>query len=153
MTKLSIVLKQDEVLNRLCRMSPAVWLKLRRSSRLFMWRLDDTRLHALQQQLIDELHLVFVDLHELCERGEAECVWLLISQGMSVKLRDGGSDTIAEGHSQWEDPYPQASRGKEWELECKRSVWIHAIARGLLYWTSRGLLVYADHESKRRRLE
>jgi len=79
MTKLSLVLKQDDVLAKMCRLSPATWLKLRRTSRLFMWRLDDTRLHVLQQQLIDELHLVFVDLHELCERGEAECVWLLIS--------------------------------------------------------------------------
>jgi hypothetical protein len=29
---------QDEVLNKLCRLTPAAWLKLRRTSRLFMWR-------------------------------------------------------------------------------------------------------------------
>jgi len=96
MTKLSIVLKQDEVLNKLCRLTPAAWLKLRRTSRLFMWRLDDTRLHVMQQQLIDELHLVFVDLHETCERGDTEAAWLLISQGMSVKIRDPEGATLLQ---------------------------------------------------------
>merc|ERR1719450_1369118 len=96
MTKLSAVLKEDEVLARLSRMHPAAWPKLRRTSRLFMWRLDDGKLHAMQQALIEDLHLVFVDLHELCERGEAECVWLLISQGMSVKLRDAEGATLLQ---------------------------------------------------------
>jgi ankyrin repeat protein len=96
MTKLSIVLKQDEVLNKFCGLAPASWLKLRRTSRLFMWRLDDTRLHVMQQQLIDELQLVFADLHETSSRGDVEAIWLLISQGVSVKLRDPEGATLLQ---------------------------------------------------------
>ncbi|CAE8607439.1 unnamed protein product [Polarella glacialis] len=96
MTKLSIVLKQDEVLGKLCRLSLAAWLKLRRTSRLFMWRLDDTKLLALQLQLVDELSLVFVDMHEVCIRGDAECVWIFLSQGMSVKMRDAEGATLTQ---------------------------------------------------------
>merc|ERR1719437_211647 len=75
---------------------PAAWVKLRRTSRLYMWRHEDSRLQHLQQVLIDEFHLVFIDLHELCERGDEECVWLLISQGMSVKLRDAEGGTLLQ---------------------------------------------------------
>ncbi|CAK0870262.1 unnamed protein product [Prorocentrum cordatum] len=96
MTKLSIVLKQDEVLALLSRLSPSLLVKVRRASRLFVWRLDDARMQQLQQHLIDEFHLVFQDVHELCERGEAECVWLLLSQGMSVKARDHESHTLLQ---------------------------------------------------------
>ncbi|CAE8690705.1 unnamed protein product, partial [Polarella glacialis] len=86
----------DEVLGKLCRLSPAAWLKLRRTSRLFTWRLDDTKLHALQLQLVDELSLVYVDLHDVCIRGDAECVWILLSQGMSVKMRDAEGATLMQ---------------------------------------------------------
>merc|ERR1719401_382333 len=58
--------------------------------------MDDNRLNALQQQLLDEFHLVFVDLHELCERGATELVWILISQGMSVKMRDPEGATLLQ---------------------------------------------------------
>lgn len=96
MTKLSIVLKQDEALSKMCHALPSAWPKLRRTSKLYMWRLDEPKLHALQTTLIEDLNLVFVDLHELCERGDAECVWILLSQGMSVKLRDAEGATLLQ---------------------------------------------------------
>lgn len=94
--KLSLVLKQDEVLTKLCRTCPTVFLKLRRTSRIFQWRLDDGRLQQMQQTLIDELHLAFADLHELCERGDVECAYLLLSQGMSAKMRDAEGATLLQ---------------------------------------------------------
>lgn len=96
MTKLSIVLKQDEALSKMCHALPSAWPKLRRTSKLYMWRLDEPKLHALQTTLIEDLNLVFVDLHELCERGDVECVWILLSQGMSVKLRDAEGATLLQ---------------------------------------------------------
>ncbi|CAE7429296.1 ANK1 [Symbiodinium natans] len=88
--------EQDEALAKVCRSLPSAWPKLRRTSKLYMWRLDDQKLNTLQQSLIEDLNLVFVDLHELCERGDAECVWILLSQGMSVKLRDPEGATLLQ---------------------------------------------------------
>ena len=84
MTKLSLALKQENALGCVCRALPSAWPKLRKTSKLYMWRLDELKLHALQQALIEELNLVFADLFELCERGDAECVWILLSQGMKL---------------------------------------------------------------------
>ena len=88
MTKLSLVLKQENALADVCRALPSAWPKLRKTSKLYMWRLDELKLHTLQQMLIEDLNLVFADLFELCERGDSECVWILLSQGMPlVSLR------------------------------------------------------------------
>lgn len=96
MTKLSIVLKNDRVLTKLCLLLPSVWLKLKRTSRLFGWRLDNNKLVQMQQQLIQDLHLDFADLHELCKHGIADCTWLLLNSGLSVKLRDGEGATLLQ---------------------------------------------------------
>lgn len=84
------------MLQKICRYSPSSWVKLRRTSRLFVWRLEDSRLHALQNQLITEFNLMFMGFHDLCEHGDTECVWLLISQGMSVRLRDNEGATLLQ---------------------------------------------------------
>lgn len=106
MTKLSIVLKKDKVLTKLCLYLPSSWPKLKRTSRLFGWRLDDTKLVPIQSQLIEELHLhdfrggsgirTEDKLHDLCKRGCAECAWLLLNSGMSVKLRDAEGATLLQ---------------------------------------------------------
>jgi len=96
MGKLSVVLKEEEVLTKLCRLSPAAWVKLRRTCRLFVWRLEEPRLQALQNQLINEFNLMFMQFHDLCEHGDTEAVWLLISQGMSVRLRDHEGATLLQ---------------------------------------------------------
>ncbi|CAE7396152.1 ANKRD50 [Symbiodinium natans] len=96
MTKLSLALKQENALGCVCRALPSAWPKLRKTSKLYMWRLDELKLHALQQALIEELNLVFADLFELCERGDAECVWILLSQGMNVKQRDPEGATLLQ---------------------------------------------------------
>lgn len=96
MGKLSILCKDDKVLARICHYAPAAWLKMKRTSRLFMWRLDEVKLQQLQYELIEEFHLLFVDVHELCASGSAECLWLLLSQGLSVKLRDAEGATMLQ---------------------------------------------------------
>jgi len=96
MGKLSIVLKQDEVLCKLCQFSPAAWLKIRRTARLLLWRLPDDKLSVFQRQLVEEYRLQYADFHDLCERGDAECVWLMLAQGMSVKVRDTEGGTLLQ---------------------------------------------------------
>lgn len=86
---------------KLCSLTPALWLKLRYTSRLFMWRLDNNRLPMLQHQLLFELSLQLMDIFELCERGDAECMWLLLCHGeMSIKARDPGRDSFAKSGAQ-----------------------------------------------------
>lgn len=96
MGKLSVALKDDKVLSRLCHFAPSAWLKLKRTSRLFTWRLDDVKMQQMQQTLIEEFHLVFVDAHEVCERGDVESLWLLLTAGVSVKLRDSEGATLLQ---------------------------------------------------------
>ncbi|CAE7699832.1 ANKRD50, partial [Symbiodinium pilosum] len=96
MTKLSLALKQENALSCLCRALPSAWPKLRKASKIYMWRLDELKLHTTQQALIEELNLVFADLFDLCERGDAESVWILLSQGMSVKQRDPEGATLLQ---------------------------------------------------------
>ncbi|CAE7560286.1 ANKRD50 [Symbiodinium microadriaticum] len=96
MTKLSLALKQENALADVCRALPSAWPKLRKTSKLYMWRLDELKLHTLQQTLIEDLNLVFADLFELCERGDSECVWILLSQGMNPKQRDPEGATLLQ---------------------------------------------------------
>lgn len=62
----------------MCHALPSAWPKLRRTSKLYMWRLDDPKLHAarlfkkapthaeaLQTTLIEDLNLVFAALKRL----------------------------------------------------------------------------------------
>lgn len=93
---LGMLLKKDEVLTELCRCAPAAWPKLRRACRLFGWRLDDKRSQALQLQLVEDLQLTYADMHELCEIGDAESVWILLAQGMSPTMRDREGATLLQ---------------------------------------------------------
>jgi len=92
------VVRHDEVLLRLSWCSPILLEKLRRTSRslhMCLWCTAE-RQSELTRRLTEEMSLARADVHLLCERGEAECIWLLISQGMSVKHRDRESYTLLQ---------------------------------------------------------
>eukprot|EP00929_Paragymnodinium_shiwhaense_P113901 TRINITY_DN82203_c0_g1_i1.p1 TRINITY_DN82203_c0_g1~~TRINITY_DN82203_c0_g1_i1.p1 ORF type:complete len:292 (+),score=72.86 TRINITY_DN82203_c0_g1_i1:78-953(+) len=74
MTKLSLITKEDELLGKLFLCFPSAWPKLRRTSRLFSWRLEDKKLQKLNKSFYQEL-MPQLDLHYLCAKGDVDNIW------------------------------------------------------------------------------
>lgn len=99
MAKLSALAGKDRVLLNLCCHSPAIWLKLKRLSRVFSFVLVDEGLRSMVQRVSEKLQINAArgdDLPKLCEVGDVESVWLLLLHGHHANSRDAEGATLLQ---------------------------------------------------------
>lgn len=94
--KLSHILKHQNILHCVLEYSPLAWLKLRRSSKLYQWRLSEEKFEEYIEILNEKLDLVKREPHDIATAGAVDLLWLLIYQGFSVKVRDNEGATLLQ---------------------------------------------------------
>lgn len=87
--KFSNLFKHPEVVRSLVKFHPLMWLKLKMTSRLFSWRLEDSSFAGMLPYLNEELGLTdpHLSVHDLAAKGDLDSIWLLLLQGLSVRQR------------------------------------------------------------------
>merc|ERR1712224_242768 len=89
----------DRILLNLCCHSPAIWLKMKRLSRVFSFLLTDEGLQSIVQRVSEhyQINVTRGDLlPKLCEMGEVELVWLLLLHGHHANKRDDDGATLLQ---------------------------------------------------------
>jgi len=99
--KLSALAGNDQIqaLITLCSYSPAIWLKLKKLSRMYSLLFSDERLRSLLPYIAEKFQII-PHLPKLCELGDVESVWLLLMLGHRPNDRyltspDGKDPTLA----------------------------------------------------------
>lgn len=87
--KFSNLFKNPEIVRCLVKFHPLMWLKLKMTSRLFAWRLEDSAFAKMLPYINEELRLTDPNLsvHDLAYKGDIDSLWLLLLQGLSTRQR------------------------------------------------------------------
>lgn len=87
--KFSNLFKNPEIVRCLVKFHPLMWLKLKMTSRLFAWRLEDSAFADMLPYINEELRLTDPNLsvHDLAYKGDIDSLWLLLLQGLSTRQR------------------------------------------------------------------
>eukprot|EP00397_Hematodinium_sp_SG-2012_P017769 GEMP01018180.1.p1 GENE.GEMP01018180.1~~GEMP01018180.1.p1 ORF type:complete len:327 (+),score=62.58 GEMP01018180.1:118-1098(+) len=95
-TKLSHILKHQNILHAILEFFPLAWLKLRLCSKLYQWRLSEEKFDEYIETLNGKLNLHKTEPHDIAAAGCVDLLWLLIYQGFSVKVRDNEGATLLQ---------------------------------------------------------
>eukprot|EP00929_Paragymnodinium_shiwhaense_P089345 TRINITY_DN4949_c0_g3_i1.p1 TRINITY_DN4949_c0_g3~~TRINITY_DN4949_c0_g3_i1.p1 ORF type:complete len:292 (+),score=99.49 TRINITY_DN4949_c0_g3_i1:80-955(+) len=107
-TKFSHLWKDDAVVAKLFYVYPLCWPKLRRVSKVFLWRLEEKKLQKLNKNFFQEL-MQGLELHYVCAKGDIDTMWRCLTHPdidvpKMLKQRDQEGATMLQKAVQSQKP-------------------------------------------------